>query len=407
MDSDEKIIDFTISNELWENYDRDHLKELLSEKKETEMAEILSKENLLLWQARQEQEDILVEDTYNLEANRRVFLFEISIYTRIEIMKKLKEGPVKDVPPLDTMNSYKEEMIRPITEKTLEKLGKPPVKYGISETDSRAQAVGEMRCILVKEHDEMLFHFLNATRLGVFQEKKIVIHFDAHSDMGTINEEDLPDILIIKDIKELRNWFSSMYYSSGEKKNLRTPITLASFLHYAVKKDMIKEIFWVLPTPAFSKQRLPENLDKFYVLNIEEGDNFRLENGLVTCDWQGIKVRILRLADLPEFTEDVIVDIDMDYFINLDDCSDKFGCRGYKVKNQEDLAYWYDLANVELEIGDVKPWIKPEDFCKILKEKNIKSILTFISLSPHFTQPYYHDMIDIMVKFLGKPLNKL
>jgi len=140
----------------------------------------------------------------------------------------------------------------------------------------------------------------------------------------------------------------------------------------------------------------------------ESGKNFRFEKGYVTCDWHGIKVHIARIEDLPEFQEDVIVDIDMDYFVNMDDSSSTFGCRGYRVLDEEDLNYWYEMADVNLEKGDVKPWIKLEEFCNILKYKNIRSSLAFLSLSPYFTHNYYHNtLLEKLSGLLGEALNRL
>ena len=398
---------FTTSVNKWEEYDKNHLKKLFKKLSLKELKKELSLENQILWREKLKEEDILLREPYNLNANRRAYLYEISIYYRISILKSLKKGEKLRLPEKKSLRTCIKEMIRPITGKTLSHMGKFPVEHGRKKIEKKAEPAGKMKCILVNEHDEMLYHFLNARKLNLLDDKKILIHFDAHSDMGTINEADLEEIIKIDDLQELKYWFSSIYYGLEKPKNLRTPITLATFIHYAVAKELVREIFWVIPDPVFSKYRLPANLDKNYILNIEEAKDFSIEKGYVKCTWAGINVYILRVNDLPVFTEDIILDIDMDYFINMDDCSDNFGCRGYRINTDEDLKYWYDIANVELEKGDVKPWIKPEEFVALLKEKNIYSPLAFLSLSPHFTHPYYHEMINNLTGLLGTPLNKL
>lgn len=202
----------------------------------------------------------------------------------------------------------------------------------------------------------------------------------------------------INNSEELKNYIAS-FYSEGN--NLITPVNLTSFIHYAVSCGLVREIFWVYPDPDYCKYRLPANMDRTFLLDIEDAGNFSLQDGHIICQWAGVKVHIIRLSELPVFTEEVILDIDMDFFLNEASAEGLSGCRGYRIRNREDIDSWQKLLSHKLKIGNLKPWVTPEAFTSIIKSKHICSPLTTLCLSPFFIPEEWHFLIHIIVKNLS------
>jgi len=215
--------------------------------------------------------------------------------------------------------------------------------------------------------------------------------------MTLISQEDLDLLKHIKNSDELKNYIASFY---REDNNLITPVNLTTFIHYAVSCGIVREIFWVYPDPDYCKYRLPANLERAFFLDIEGAENFSLRNGHIMCRWAGIDVHIIRLSELPVFTEEVILDIDMDFFLNGASADGLSGCRGYRIRNREDLDLWRELVPHKLRIGDLKPWITPEAFTSVIKSKHIVSPLVTLCLSPFFIPEEWHFLISIVAKSL-------
>jgi len=365
------------------------------------LCDILSEENWFLWNEKRKLEGLIVEDLYNLDINFRAYVYEIAICRRVSILKAIQilcgrslislEQAFRISPPQIMID----ELIKPIDENTLNRLGLPLEIYGNGTISSYGKEPGKMDSICVNDHDEILYHWLKARKKGILQSDHILVHFDAHSDMLSIDRKDMDQLNHIEEIEEFKNYIATFYFRQPGK-NLITPVNLVSFIYYAVKSKLIREIFWVYPDPDYSKYRFPANLDLSYLLDIDGGSNFRLENGHVVCDWAGVKVHIIRLRDLPVFNEEVILDIDLDFFLNLSSADEREGCRGYRLWDRASLSLWKEISGLPLRIGSVAPWITPDDFLSALKKKGIISPITTIALSPFFTHKPFHFLIDIL-----------
>ena len=156
-----------------------------------------------------------------------------------------------------------------------------------------------------------------------------------------------------------------------------------------------------MPDPDFCKLRLAANLQKSFLLEIDGGENFTLEHGHIICRWEGIKIHILRLSDLPVFNQSIILDIDTDYFLNEDSASYNYGWHGYRVKNTRDINYWSNICTKPLKKGSIKPWISLEHFYNMLCKKNIRSGLCTVCLSPFYTPEEYHSLPEKLAEKLG------
>ena len=379
----------------WLKEDMDYLGRIIKFQDSPEkLKEKLGEENVYLWRQKIFWENLLLYDLYNLEINFNIHTFEMAIVRRLSVImaqNKLKDRKLKHLREAFKMYPLRgllNEMTLPVTEETIRASGCPLQVFGDGIFVSYARPAGKMTGIVVKEHDASLYYWLKFKEEGkIMPQGNVILHFDAHSDMNLICDEDLKVLSDISELETLKSWFSSFYYEHSVTEHVRAVVNLTNYLHFAVRTGFAGEIFWIMPDPDFCKLRLAANLIKNFLLEIEGGDDFRTDAGHVVCRWEGIKVHILRLRDLPLFNQSVILDIDIDYFIN-DDSS--WNWHGYKILNENELNYWRNICSKPLEIGSIKPWIDLETFCEILLLKNIQSPLVTISASPFYTPGQYH-----------------
>jgi len=369
----------------------------------SEIKQLVSEENWFFWNEKNKIEEALLKDPYNIDLNAKAHAFDIAIINRICILKALYTpgSSILNINHAFRLSSREimiRELIKPLDRKVMEEMGSPLDFFGRGTVSTYAKEVGHMNCICVQEHDQSLYYWLKAREEGLLSSSHILLHIDAHSDMTLISPEELGVLKNITKSDELKNYIASFYSGAN---NLITPVNLTSFIHYAVFCGLVREIFWVYPDPDYCKYRLPANLDRNFLLDIEGAQNFSLQNGHIICQWEGIKVHIIRLSELPVFTEDVILDIDMDFFLNGASADGQSGCRGYRIRNREDTDSWQKLVSHKLKIGNLKPWIGTEAFTSIIKSKHIFSPVTTLCLSPFFIPEEWHFLINILIKELS------
>src|SRR3990172_2875066 len=145
---------------------------------------------------------------------------------------------------------------------------------------------------------------------------------------------------------------------------------IGNYIYPAIKENIVREFYWVVPDSMLSSRRkgsrLKKEIDEIIKLNPEEKDRLVWHGDYLVSKLCNIQLTICRLKDLPEFNEDVLLDIDVDYFI-----------------------------------AQEKAWLYPDTFIQILKEKRLKSAITTIAYSVEggFTPIEY--------KFFGDYLNYL
>jgi hypothetical protein len=382
-------------NPYWLKEDIDYLGRIIKfQVSPQKLKEKLGEENVYLWRQKIFWEDLLLYDLYNLEINFNIHSFEMATVRRLSVImaqNKLKDRKLKHLREafnIYPLSGYLNEMTLPVTEQTIMDKGCQLQVFGDGTFIPYARPAGHMTGIVVKEHDASLYYWLKFKEEGkIMPQRNVILHFDAHSDMNLICDEDLEELSDIGDLETLKNWFSSFYYEHSDTEHVRAVVNLTNYLHFAVRTGFAGEIFWIMPDPDFCKLRLAANLMKSFLLEIEGGYDFRTDMGHILCNWEGIKVHILRLRDLPLFNQSVILDIDIDYFIN-DDSS--WNWHGYKILNEDELIYWRNICSKPLEIGSIKPWVDIETFCEMLLLKNIQSPLVTISISPFYTPGQYH-----------------
>ncbi|MBI5893816.1 MAG: UPF0489 family protein [Deltaproteobacteria bacterium] len=198
---------------------------------------------------------------------------------------------------------------------------------------------------LMENHNDALLCWIKAC-----QKNKILVHVDAHFDFAWIADKDPHEILNAKTISDFKRLAKeNLFWNiSNKKKDELTHI--GNYIYPAIKEDIVREFYWVVPDSVFSgRQRLSrfkKEIDDIIKSNPEEKHGLRLQGDYLETKICDIRLVICRLRDLPKFEEDVLLDIDVDYFI-----------------------------------AQEKLWLEPAQFIKILEEKGLKSDLVTIAYS--------------------------
>jgi len=176
---------------------------------------------------------------------------------------------------------------------------------------------------LVENHDEAYQIWRDA---GLKQ--RVLIHFDAHHDMWWLKDD--------------------------------APITYANFICAALREDIVREIFWVVPDRTLESShrrgaviRHLKEITKKYPAS----EAPRIRNNEISATVLGRQLTVCSLETLQGREEKVLLDIDVDYF------TIPFAPYG------------------ESDTHEQVPWCWPKDFLSKLIEKKIRSDRVTIAYS--------------------------
>src|SRR5262249_44075429 len=138
------------------------------------------------------------------------------------------------------------------------------------------------RVILMENHDAA-YHVWREARVC----QRILVHIDAHHDMWCVKDG--------------------------------TPITIANFIAPALKEDLIREVFWVVPDDSWQTTRTRRPILR-HVRAIVKGYPrpsrcLRADDHKISAVVAGKPLHILPLRHLPRIEEKVLLDIDVDYLV--------------------------------------------------------------------------------------------
>ncbi len=199
--------------------------------------------------------------------------------------------------------------------------------------------------VLMENHNEALSWWRKTC-----QNKRILVHVDTHFDFAWIADRDPLDMLNVNSFSDFKAAAKeSLFWNlSGKREN--ELIHIGNYIYPAINENIVREFYWVVPDSLFSNKRkimcLKKDIDGIIRFNSKEDGRLNWQGCSLISYLHGAKLVICRLKDLPEFEENVLVDIDVYYF------SDK-----------------------------EKPWLYAEDFIQRLKEHGLKSDLITIAYS--------------------------
>lgn len=138
------------------------------------------------------------------------------------------------------------------------------------------------RVFVMENHDEAYRVWRDA---GVQQ--RILIHIDAHHDMWWIEDSDL--------------------------------ISIANFICPALKEDMVREVFWVVPDQTWESARRRKavltHIRRITTKYPGGSHPVQVGNNQISTVVLGKPLRICSLGSLPRIDESVLLDIDIDYLV--------------------------------------------------------------------------------------------
>jgi len=201
--------------------------------------------------------------------------------------------------------------------------------------------------------------------LSVWKEKGIkdrtLVHVDAHLDAVTIPQKDPLEILEAKSISEFNRIFEVKQNWNLTNKDFYNLVNIGNYIYAAIRDGLIREFWWVVPDIDFNKTR---KWFQKYLKSLAKKDKFYAKevlysNNIVKGKLFNQTLNICNIDALPRFEEEVLLDIDCDYFV-------------YKSARQRLFS---DILDKK------KPWIEPKEFVNILKKKDIKMDLITIAHS--------------------------
>ena len=260
----------------------------------------------------------------------------------------------------------------------------------------------QIHCTMVSDGQYMIAHSDNhrdayitwrqAREKGIICNGMILVHFDAHHDMDCLVGE------------YYEQWLSSYTLPPQEVRGT----TNATFIDAAVNEGLIREIWWVMPDymywgdhfdslDTFTKQGEPALFYKYvrfcdcqkeghvmcYLMDIHD-----VAPPLPTLDKYtktDALVHFVTIDMLPHFEEEVLLDIDTDYFIN-----------GSDVLLYPEYFY---------EEGNLNPWISVDEFMAGVINTQMRSRVVTVALSSHYTHEEYHYLSWVLVECITEYLS--
>ncbi|MCM8786461.1 MAG: UPF0489 family protein [Candidatus Omnitrophica bacterium] len=211
---------------------------------------------------------------------------------------------------------------------------------------------------IVEEHHQVL---------RIWRKKKIknldVLHIDAHLDWQVFLAKPIEQILRdSKTIKQLKEELENTLLYFQYQKNLGEQTNIGNYLYPAQKENIIKNIWWVVPSKNLYKDISLIKKFFFYLKKdsrLAEKPIFKLKNKILKVNFAEQVFYICTLYDLPKFKDEVILDIDIDFFV---------------INNLKKTDNVTDIAKRKL-------WIQPKEVATLLKEKVKNSKIITISYS--------------------------
>jgi tetratricopeptide (TPR) repeat protein len=197
------------------------------------------------------------------------------------------------------------------------------------------------RIFRIENHDAALPIWRNSAGTN-----RILVHVDAHHDMWWVENE----------------------------KN----ISIANFISPAMRDGILSEIYWVVPDRSWesveNRRQILHHLEKIQKGFPGRSESIEIRRDRMSTTLLGKPLHICSLNSLPQFREDVLLDLDVDFML---------------------------LPRVTYGTGDphtTLPWVWPEELLARLDERELQSNLVTIAYS------VYGGYTPLRWKYLGDEL---
>jgi tetratricopeptide (TPR) repeat protein len=210
---------------------------------------------------------------------------------------------------------------------------------------------------LVEDHDEVLKIWRRAGIRGLD-----LVHLDAHIDFKVFQAQSFEEIIgQAQSVNDLKDRLERSLSFKSYEKDLNKQTHIGNFIYAAMKEGMVRDFTWVVPGSVKDFQKDRATIRKLLknTFRQDEKNVVAQGKGCLTTTWQGRHIRACCLETLPVFKGPVFLDIDTDYLVMKSLREDE------PTKN----------------INRRKPWIRPQELAKVLKDRVFSAPLVTISYS--------------------------
>lgn len=182
------------------------------------------------------------------------------------------------------------------------------------------------------------------------QKNRILVHIDRHFDFVNILDKDPAGLLEARSIADFKKMAKNNFFwnLSGRKKDAL--VHIGNYIYPAVKENIVREFYWIVPDSTFKNNRriklFKREIEDIVGFGAKENNKLNWQDNFFISNIGGVKLIISRLKDLPKLDQEVLLDIDVDYFIDNE-----------------------------------RPWLYPDTFIQKLKERGLSSDFITIAYS--------------------------
>jgi tetratricopeptide (TPR) repeat protein len=185
---------------------------------------------------------------------------------------------------------------------------------------------------------------------------RILVHLDGHMDFDWLPDDTIARIAAASP-DELPGLELHPYAMDG---NALSRFGIWNWIYPAARLGMIRQIVWVVPDGTLGDRAATVELvrelflSKIQMVSLDEARSLSLHGRLLQGTLLGLPVTVCELRDLPELSEPVLLDVDLDYFVTR--------------------------SALTQEVAE-RPWIGPDAVVAALASRGLRADVATISLS--------------------------
>lgn len=214
--------------------------------------------------------------------------------------------------------------------------------------------------------------------------RKTLVHIDAHIDFAWIPDGDIRNMFSASTPSEFNALLNKKHTWNIFGKKPRALFHIGNYVYPALQEGIVNRVYWVVPDPIWHTAS-GRSLIKKILMVLQAGNPgacgpLAVRADRIEVSFMGVAVTALARAALPVFEEEVLLDIDTDYFVT----DSLQGVPPYFTGSRR------------------LPWIWPEELAQTIKNKHIISPITTIAYSVEggFTPLAYKFLGDETAGFL-------
>lgn len=168
---------------------------------------------------------------------------------------------------------------------------------------------------LIENHNEAL-----SLWRGLSLQNKTLVHIDRHFDFARISDKEPSEILAVKSFFELKKAAEKEPLWNLSRKTKDELVHIGNYIEPAIKEGIVNRFYWVVPdflcnTPK-QIRRLRYEICQMLLRGFKEKVEIVVAGTTLTAQIGEVPLTICAIKDLPQLQEDVLLDIDVDYFIH-------------------------------------------------------------------------------------------